>query len=103
MDYPGGNWPGAERADEFLYGEIEIVLNKCQLRLTIKSESPAWKQKPSWFIVAKNDKAINPELERFMAKRIKAKTIEIASSHVVMVSHPKEVLSVIEAAAGGKK
>jgi len=64
-----------------------------------KSGAPAWKQKPSWYIVAKSDKAINPELERIMAKRINAKTTEIEASHVVMISHPKEVQKVIEEAA----
>ncbi len=64
-----------------------------------KSAEPAWKTKPSWYIVAKSDKAISPDLERFMAKRIKATTTEIDASHVVMVSHPKEVLAIIEAAA----
>lgn len=68
-----------------------------------KSGIPAWKQKPTWYVVAKNDKTINPDLERFMAKRIKAKTIELASSHVVMNSQPKEVLKVIEEAASYKK
>jgi pimeloyl-ACP methyl ester carboxylesterase len=67
-----------------------------------KSEAPAWKQKPSWYIVAKEDKAIHPDLERFMSKRMKAITIEIESSHVVMNSHPKEVIKVIEEAAGFK-
>jgi pimeloyl-ACP methyl ester carboxylesterase len=67
-----------------------------------KSGEPAWKNKPSWFVVAKNDKAIHPDLERFMAKRMKAKTIELPSSHVVMLSHPQEVLRVIEEAANYK-
>ncbi|WKL49658.1 alpha/beta hydrolase [Flavobacterium pectinovorum] len=67
-----------------------------------KSNAPAWKQKPTWYVVAKNDKTINPDLERFMARRMKAKTIEIASSHVVMNSHPKEVLKIIEEAADYK-
>jgi pimeloyl-ACP methyl ester carboxylesterase len=67
-----------------------------------KSGDPAWKQKPSWFIVAKNDGAINPDLERLMAKRINAKTTEVESSHVVMLSHPKEVLAVILDAATAK-
>jgi len=66
------------------------------------SGTPAWKQKPSWYIVNKNDKAINPDLERFMAKRINATTIEIESSHVSMLTHPKEVLAVIESAANSK-
>lgn len=64
-----------------------------------KSEAPAWKQKPTWYIVAKQDRAIHPDLERFMSKRMKATTIELESSHVVMNSHPKEVLKVIEEAA----
>lgn len=73
-----------------------------QTVFTDKSTSPAWKQKPTWYIVAKNDKAIHPDLERFMAKRSKAKIIELESSHVVMNSHPKEVLKVIEEAASFK-
>jgi pimeloyl-ACP methyl ester carboxylesterase len=59
----------------------------------------AWKRIPSWYIVASEDQAINPELERFYAKRIGATTTEIKSSHVPFVSHPKEVAKVIEAAA----
>lgn len=68
-----------------------------------KSGEPAWKTKASWYIVAKSDKAISPELERFMAKRSNAKTTEIEASHVVMISHPKEVLAIIEEAANSKK
>jgi pimeloyl-ACP methyl ester carboxylesterase len=64
-----------------------------------KSGEPAWKTKASWYIVAKADGAISPDLERFMAKRINAKTTEIDASHVVMISHPKEVTKIIEAAA----
>ncbi|MBD2095542.1 alpha/beta hydrolase [Trichocoleus sp. FACHB-591] len=59
----------------------------------------AWKTIPSWYLVTQEDRAINPELERFMAKRIGAKTSEIKSSHVPFVSHPKEVTKFIEAAA----
>ena len=59
----------------------------------------AWKTIPSWYIVASDDQAINPELERFYAKRIGATTTEIKSSHVPFLSHPKQVANVIEAAA----
>jgi pimeloyl-ACP methyl ester carboxylesterase len=59
----------------------------------------AWKTIPSWYIVASEDQAINPDLERFYAKRIKATTTEIKSSHVPFLSHPREVAAVIEAAA----
>lgn len=68
-----------------------------------KSGEPAWKTKKSWYIVAKSDAAISPELERMMAKRINAKTIEIEASHVVMLSHPKEVTTLIEEAANATK
>ena len=64
-----------------------------------RSGAPAWSHKPNWYIVTKNDKALNPDLQRFMAKRIKAKTTEIESGHIVMTSHPKEVMAVIEEAA----
>ena len=59
----------------------------------------AWKTIPSWYIVSSKDRAINPDLERFYAKRAGAKTTEIASSHVAFLSHPKEVAKVIEDAA----
>jgi pimeloyl-ACP methyl ester carboxylesterase len=67
-----------------------------------KSGQPAWKAKPTWYVVAKGDKTINPDLERFMAKRMKANTIELESGHVVMSAQPKEVLKVIEEAASYK-
>jgi pimeloyl-ACP methyl ester carboxylesterase len=57
------------------------------------------KQKPSWYIVAKEDRAIHPDLERFMSKRMMATTEEITSSHVVMNAHPREVTKMIEEAA----
>jgi len=59
----------------------------------------AWKTIPSWYIVSTEDHAINPDLERYYAKRIGATTIEIKASHVPFLSHPKEVARVIEAAA----
>src|SRR5262245_46920061 len=62
----------------------------------------AWKTLPSWYVVSSQDRAINPELERFYAKRMGATTREIASSHVAFLSHPREVAKVIEGAAKGK-
>jgi pimeloyl-ACP methyl ester carboxylesterase len=65
-----------------------------------KVTSAAWKTKPSWFIIGTEDRAINPDLLRFYAKRMGAKTIEIeGASHVPFLSHPKEVVKVIESAA----
>ena len=60
----------------------------------------AWRQKPSWYIVASGDKTIHPDLERLMAERAKAKTTVIQSSHVAMLSQPDKVLEVILEAAG---
>lgn len=60
---------------------------------------PAWKSLPSWYLVAQNDEAIPPDAERMFAARMGATTIEIPSSHVAMVSHPKEVVGLIEKAA----
>jgi pimeloyl-ACP methyl ester carboxylesterase len=61
--------------------------------------NPAWKTKPSWAVVATADRAINPDLERFMTKRAGSKTVEINSSHVAYISHPAEVAKLIEQAA----
>src|SRR4029077_16759599 len=57
---------------------------------THKVTSPAWKTKPTWYMVATADRSINPDQERMMAKRAKAKTVEVDSSHVAYMSHPKE-------------
>jgi pimeloyl-ACP methyl ester carboxylesterase len=61
--------------------------------------APAWKSVPTWFMVATADEAIPPDAERQFAARMGATTIEIASSHVAMVSHPDEVAQLIETAA----
>jgi len=66
-----------------------------------KMEGTAWKSKPSWYIVATNDRTVSPELERFVAKRMGATTIETDSSHVPMLSQPELVLDVIRKAAKG--
>jgi pimeloyl-ACP methyl ester carboxylesterase len=63
--------------------------------------TPAWRSKPSWMLVAARDRTINPDLERWYAKRADSHTVEVAgASHSVYVSHPKEVADVIESAAG---
>jgi pimeloyl-ACP methyl ester carboxylesterase len=60
----------------------------------------AWRTKPSWMLVAGSDRTINPDLERWYAKRAKSHTVEVpGASHAVYVSHPKEVADVIESAA----
>jgi len=70
--------------------------------LGAKVTTAAWRQKPSFYIVADQDRMIPPELERKLAEQMHATTIHISSSHVVMLSHPSEVAKFIsEAAAGG--
>jgi pimeloyl-ACP methyl ester carboxylesterase len=66
---------------------------------THKATSPAWKSKPTWYMVATADRSINPDQERMMAKRANAKTVEVNSSHVAYMSHPKETARLIEEAA----
>jgi len=60
---------------------------------------PAWKSLPSWFLVAEDDQAIPPDAERQFAKRMGATTVEVPTGHVAMVSHPDDVVQLIEAAA----
>ena len=63
------------------------------------TQQTAWKTTPSWYLVAKQDHAIAPDLERSMAKRAGSHTVEINSSHAAMVSHPNAVTDLIEDAA----
>jgi len=66
---------------------------------THKVTNPAWKTKPTWYMVASEDRSINPIQERMMAKRAHAKTVEVRASHVAYMSHPKETAKLIEEAA----
>ena len=64
-----------------------------------KVAGTAWRTKPSWYIVANNDRSVQPEQERFVAKRMGARTYDVDSSHVPMLSQPGFVLDVIRTAA----
>jgi len=64
-----------------------------------KITKAAWKFKPTWYAVAKRDRTISPDLERFFAQRMNATTIELSSSHVPMLSRPFEVAALIGRAA----
>ena len=68
--------------------------------LTGKTTQAAWRSKPSFYAVSTEDRTINPDLERFMAKRMDAKTIEVKSSHLSMISHPDEITRLILEACG---
>ncbi len=69
---------------------------------TAKTTTAAWHDKPTWYAVSTEDRTINPDLQRFMAHRMGAQTIELASSHVSLLSHPQEVADLILAATQGK-
>ncbi|MFZ1904789.1 MAG: alpha/beta hydrolase [Steroidobacteraceae bacterium] len=66
---------------------------------THKVSNPAWRTKPTWYMVATADRSINPDQERMMAKRAHTKTVEVSASHVAYMSHPKEAAKLIEEAA----
>ena len=65
-----------------------------------KTTHAAWRSKPSWYAVSTEDRTINPDLERFMAKRMGAKTIEVKASHVSLISQPATIANLILEAAG---
>src|SRR4029077_14445163 len=64
-----------------------------------KPTAAAWRVKPAWYVVSSNDRMIDPEQEKSMAKQINAKTTVLPSSHGAMLSHPKDVDAVIEQAS----
>jgi pimeloyl-ACP methyl ester carboxylesterase len=68
--------------------------------LTGKTTNAACRSKPSYYVVSTEDRTINPDLERFMAKRMGAKTIEVKASHLSLISHPEEITRLIFEAAG---
>jgi pimeloyl-ACP methyl ester carboxylesterase len=89
-----GDLPKAEQA--FIYATQGAPVADL---FTQKVEGTAWKTKPSWYIVATQDHTVHPEMQRAAAKRMGATTVETASSHVPMLSHPDVVLDVIRKAA----
>src|SRR6267143_6379416 len=68
-----------------------------------RTTTAAWRSKPSWYAVSKLDQTISPDLERFLAARMKATTVELDAGHLSLVSHPLEITSLILAAAGRQK
>jgi len=68
--------------------------------LTGKTKQAAWRSKPSFYAVSAEDRTINPDLQRFMAKRMGATTIEVKASHLSLISHPQEITDLILRAAG---
>src|SRR6202048_4980634 len=68
-----------------------------------RTKAAARNSKPSWYAVSKLDQTINPDLERFLAKRMNATTVELEAGHLSLVSHPKQSADLLRAAAGQKK
>jgi pimeloyl-ACP methyl ester carboxylesterase len=94
IPYFAGDLPEAEQ--KLVYATQGVPVADL---FTQKVEGTAWKTKPSWYIIAKNDRTVQPDLERFVAKRMGATTVEVASSHVAMLAQPHAVLDVIRNAA----
>lgn len=92
-DFAGDLPPAEARA----YYAVQQRMGKpvTQARTTVA----AWHFKPSWYAVSTEDRTINPDLQRFMARRMGATTIELPSSHVSLLSHPNEVAKLILEAA----
>ena len=65
-----------------------------------RTTAAAWRSKPSWYAVSKLDQTISPDLERFLATRMKATTVELEAGHLSLVSHAEEIADLILAAAG---
>jgi pimeloyl-ACP methyl ester carboxylesterase len=90
----GGDLPEAKA--KILYAVQEPFHKEL---LAGKTTVAAWRSKPSWYAVSTEDRTINPDLERFMAKRMGAKTTEIKSSHLSLISHPEKIAQMIIEAA----
>jgi pimeloyl-ACP methyl ester carboxylesterase len=107
-DAHGFGWLSEDDFVNHFAADVDVirarVMHAVQQALSLSTfkdvmDVPAWKSLPSWYLVAQNDEAIPPDVERMFAARMGATTIEIPSSHVAMVSHPKEVVGLIERAA----
>jgi pimeloyl-ACP methyl ester carboxylesterase len=68
--------------------------------VTERTTNAAWRSKPSWYAVSTEDRTINPDLQRFMAKRMRATTIEVKASHVSLISQPQSIANLILDATG---
>jgi pimeloyl-ACP methyl ester carboxylesterase len=68
-----------------------------------RTTAAAWRTKPSWYAVSKQDETISPDLERYLANRMKARTVELDAGHLSLMSHPREITAPILAAAGRGK
>ena len=86
-------------ADFMAISQVPIFGEALHAKVTVAS----WKDKPSYVVVAKQDRMINPDLERFMAKRAQSQTIELVGPHAIFLVHAREIAALIEKAANAVK
>ena len=107
-DKQGFGWLSEDDFVHHFAGDVELatakVMHAVQQPLALSAfgdvmDVPAWKSQPTWYLVASQDEAIRPDAERQFASRMGAATVEIASGHVAMVSHPDAVADLIKKAA----
>jgi pimeloyl-ACP methyl ester carboxylesterase len=82
-------------ADFMAISQVPIAADSFGAKVTVA----AWSKKPSFAVIPQQDRQINPELERFMARRAKSETLELPGSHPIFLLHPKEIATLIEKAA----
>jgi pimeloyl-ACP methyl ester carboxylesterase len=92
----------ASGVDPFKARELYEVqaANAVSLPATARTTVAAWRSKPSFYAVSTQDRMMNPDLERFLAKRMNATTIEVHAGHLSLISHPEEIANLILRAAG---
>ena len=93
-DFAGDIAPAKARVLYAAQGPISNTL------FASRTTQAAWRSKPTWYAVSTNDRTTSPDLERFLANRMHATTIEVDSSHLSLISHPDEITKLILAAAG---
>jgi len=89
-------WGGYGASPEY----VDPVKVEAEVRQNLNDDVAAWREKPSWYAVSKLDRTTSPELERFVAERMGATTIEVESGHLSMVVRPREIADLILAASG---
>jgi len=93
-DFAGDIEPAKARILYAVQGRISDTL------FSGKTTNAAWRSKPTWYAISTQDRTISPELQRFMAARMQAKTIEVEASHLSLISHPEAIADLIVSATG---
>jgi pimeloyl-ACP methyl ester carboxylesterase len=96
-DFANGVDPAKARVLYAVQGRIADTL------FASRTTAAAWKNKPCWYAISKQDRTTSPELERFLANRMHARTIEVDSGHLSLITHPRQITELILDAAGGAR